>query len=81
MFFFLKGRETYVEPHACGSIKHTNLDLFYFFSQKSPKKNVSPFFSDGMFAACKEKQNNNNMPLQNCISLPSIGRFVGEIAL
>jgi len=29
----------------------------------------------------QEKAKNNNMPLQHFISLPSIGRFVGEIAL
>jgi len=50
---------------------------------KSPKnlEILILFFQDDMFAACKEKPKKPNMPLQNVISLPSIGHFVDEVAL
>ena len=79
---FLKGKETW--RGLCKLInKNKNMDCIFFF------ETIINFFpskflfvkKDGMFAACKEKPKIHNMPSQNVISLPSIGRFVGEIAL
>ena len=61
--------------------------IFQYFSkiQNTKSQNIFQYFDffsqDGMFAACKEKPKKPNMPLQNVISLPSIGHFVDEIAL
>ena len=66
-------------------MKNKNVYFKIFFENpKKKSKNIFrnfDFFRDGMFAACKEKPKKQNMPLQNVISLPSIGRFVDEIAL
>jgi len=49
------------------------------------KKKIPKYFSkffflkDCKFSACNRKPKQPNMPQQNVNSLPSVGRFVGEI--
>jgi len=65
--------------------KILKLEFLEFFEKvlkikKNKKTRNFDFFRNGIFAACKEKPNKHNMPLQNILSLPSIGHLVGNLA-